>query len=437
MNRNFAEKLHQTLVDDHQDARLCADISDRACQETPGNFTLILFSYLMTKLGDMIYSPKVSLVWLLSLVGAPAYLIGALVPLRESGSLIPQLFIGSYIRQLPVRKWVWVFGSIAQGMSILVVLWVILNFEGAIAGWLILFLLAVFSLARGFCSVSTKDVIGKTIPKNQRGQLTGWSTAGAGVCTVFLGGIFLYTQQNPDDHTLFLWMIFSAGLMWFVAAMFYSRITEFRGETHGARNAMEALRKLSLLYHDKPFRHFVLIRALLMCSALSAPYYIALAQYELGTDYRLLGMFIIMNGLASLLSAPFWGRFADHSSKKVMITAAYITALLGLMIFFIGLISPALLATVWFLPLCYLILSIAHSGIRIGRNVYVVNLGKGNNRTDYVAISNTVIGVLLLIVGMVGLLTDWIGLIGIIFLLSLMGLAGAILGMNLAELETD
>ena len=33
-----------------------------------------------------------------------------------------------------------------------------------------------------------------------------------------------------------------------------------------------------MLVDDKPFRHFVITRALLMCSALSAPFYVALAQ---------------------------------------------------------------------------------------------------------------------------------------------------------------
>ena len=94
---------------------------------------------------------------------------------------------------------------------------------------------------------------------------------------------------------------------------------------------------------------------------------------------------------------------------------------------------PELSGTVWFLPLAYFVLSVAHSGVRVGRKTYVVNLATGNKRTDYVAISNTTIGVLLLMVGSVGLLTPIITNAGVIGLLALMGLGGAALGTTLAD----
>ena len=68
--------------------------------------------------------------------------------------------------------------------------------------------------------------------------------------------------------------------------------------------------------------------------------------------------------------------------------------------------------------------------MRVGRKTYVVDLATGNKRTDYVAISNTVIGVLLLLVGSVGALSPIIGNAGIIALLAFMGLAGALLGLT-------
>ena len=71
----------------------------------------------------------------------------------------------------------------------------------------------------------------------------------------------------------------------------------------------------------------------------------------------------------------------------------------------------------------------AHSGVRVGRKTYVVDLATGNQRTDYVAISNSVIGVLLLVVGTVGSLARLIGHGGVIGLLAVTGLAGAALGL--------
>jgi hypothetical protein len=428
------ETVYDVLTDE-EDARICDDIDEAACRERPLSFLLILASSFMTKLGDALSSPKTTLAWAVTAVGAPAFVLGFLVPIRESGSMIPQLFIGSYIRQLALRKWVWVAGSVVQFLAVtgmgLVVLWL----EGAAAGWALLALVTLFSLARGFCSVAAKDVMGKTIPKPKRGQLTGWSASLAGAVAIGVGIVLMMPSDGRLGEATLGLLLILAGVLWLLAALVYAQVPEQPGETGGARNAAEALRQLRLLATDRPFRRFVITRALLMCSALSAPFYVALAQQEVGSPAWLLGAFVAAAGIASLVSAPLWGRFADRSSKSVMIAAALITSGIGIVTALAWKFVPPLIATAWYLPLAYFVLSAAHSGVRVGRKTYVVNLAGGNRRTDYVAISNSVIGVLLLLVGTVGLLTPLIGHAGVIGLLALMGLAGAGLGATLPAAE--
>ena len=112
-----AREIYEKLVNE-EDARLCEDLDEQACRERPRSFLLILGAQFFTKLGDAVISPKTTLAWLTQVVGAPAFVLGFLVPLRESGSLIPQVFIGGVIRRLPVRKWVWVAGSVAQAACV-------------------------------------------------------------------------------------------------------------------------------------------------------------------------------------------------------------------------------------------------------------------------------------------------------------------------------
>jgi hypothetical protein len=430
----IAETIYEKLTDT-EDARLCDDIGDAACHEVPGSFTTILLSHFLTKLGDALASPKTTLAWVTSIVGAPAFVLGFLVPIRESGSLIPQLFISSVIRRLPVRKWVWVLGSLVQSAAVLGIGAVVLFLQGAAAGWAILALVTLFSLARGFCSVASKDVLGKTIPKTKRGQLTGWAASAAGLVTLAVG-LALVLPTMSDGASLYGYLLIAAGGLWLIAAAVYSRIAEQPGETAGGRSALEALARLRLLVSDRPFRRFVITRALLMCSALSAPFYIALAQSVLGSPSYMLGLFVAASGLANLLSAPLWGRFADRSSKHVMVAAGLLTAGVGLLTVTVDLLAPRVVASFWYLPLAYLGLSVAHSGVRVGRKTYVVDLAGGNRRTDYVAISNSVIGVLLLVVGSIGLLVPMIGNAGVIACLAAMGLAGAALGAALPGVQS-
>jgi len=111
------------------------------------------------------------------------------------------------------------------------------------------------------------------------------------------------------------------------------------------------------------------------------------------------------------------------------------TLILGVVVFVVDLVAPQLLASLWLLPGCNFLLSIAHQGVRIGRKTYVVNLGKGNQRTDYVAVSNTLIGVVLLLLGFSGALTSFVGLSSLILLLSLMGGVGMFMARCLPDVE--
>ncbi len=433
--RQRLESIYDYLANE-EDARVCRDISDQACREVPRNFFLIIAANTLSKLGDTLSNPKTVLSWLLEYLQAPLYLIGLLVPIRESGSLIPQLAIASYIRRLAVRKWAWIGGSLVQALSIAAIGLVAMLAEGTLAGWLIIGLLVVFSLGRGLCSVAFKDVQGKTIPKTRRGLLGGYSASIAGYISLAVGLGFLLFEHDAGA-AFYGGLLLLVALTWLLAAALFSGVAEDSGETGGGGNALaEALQRLGLLVSDRSFRRFVITRTLLLCSALTAPYYIVLAQQgSHAGDLSLLGLFIIANGLASSLSAPFWGRLSDRSSKTVMIAAALMTGTLGIVTFIIATGVPLLHESRWTYPLLFLLLGIAHSGVRLGRKTYIVDLAGGNRRTDYVAVSNTVIGVMLLLMGGLGALASVTSAAGVILLFSLLGLAGALVGRGLPEVE--
>lgn len=426
------ETIYNTLTDSDDDDR-AVELSDAAFARAPRSFLLILLSSFLTKLGDALASTKTTIPWLVTATGAPPFVIGLLVPLRESGSMIPQLFIGSAVSKLAIRKWIWIAGSVGQSLCVLSLGVVALSVEGAVAGWAIVIAITFFSLFRALCSVVSKDVIGKTVPRSRRGQLTGWSASAAGLISVLVGLALMLPIGENIEAIVLAPILFGAGALWLLAAFFYARVPEDKGETGGGRSAAESLGKLRLLLVDRPFRRFVITRALLMCSALSAPFYVTMAQERAGSRALLLGAFVAAAGLASLVSGPLWGRFADRSSKRVMIAAALLTSAVGFTVVFLDRTVPALQASVWFLPGAYLLLSIAHSGVRVGRKTYVVNLGSGNLRTDYVAISNSVIGITLLFAGSLGFLVPSIGNEGVIVVLAAMGLVGAVFGTTLPE----
>ena len=127
--------------------RACRDIPESACKEEGNNFLRHVVSLTLSKSSDGLIDPKLVLSWLLTHLGAPAYLIGALVPVREAGALLPQLLTAKKIRELPRRKLAWALGALVQGLSALAIALSALFLSGLQAGLAIVGSLAVLAVA--------------------------------------------------------------------------------------------------------------------------------------------------------------------------------------------------------------------------------------------------------------------------------------------------
>lgn len=426
-----ADRLY-ALVANEEDARSCSDISDAACRVVPGNFFRIIGANTLSKIGDLLINPKTVLAWLIVAVGAPPALVGVLVPIRESGSLIPQLAIGAWVRRHPVRKWFWVGGAVAQGLSVLAMGAAVWLLDGLAAGLVIIALLALFSLSRGFCSVAMKDVQGKTVPRARRGRLAGLAATLSGLATLLVGLLLFGGGEDPAMR-FYAMLLLGAGLCWLLAAALFARVDEYAGETGGGGHALrDAWRSLRLLVDDAPFRNFVIARALLMASALGSPFVVTLAQRQ-ADGAAMLGGFVVASSLASTLSASIWGYLADVSSRQVMLRAGALAALICLLTAALAIADPAWSGTAWIYPLAFFVLAIAHAGVRIGRKTYLVDMAGGNKRTDYTAVSNTVIGVLLLVVGVLSAAVALLGPAWALIVLGGMGALGSFWSSRLPE----
>ena len=192
-------------------------------------------------------------------------------------------------------------------------------------------------------------------------------------------------------------------------------------------------KELGLLKTDSVFRQFVIARSLFLCAALSAPYYVLIAQQRSENGVFILGLFIMASGLASLLSSPFWGLFSDFSSRKVMVSASLLSAIIGVALFVTVEFFPSASFTTLLIVILYFALNVAHQGVRIGRKTYLVNLGEGNKRTSYVSVSNTIIGFILLAMSSISLLTYSISLASLVLVFSIITLVGSYMAICLPE----
>jgi hypothetical protein len=424
------------LVTGDEDARVCKDIPPASCNDQPRNFFAYLGANLLTKVADELCSAKLILPWLLGAVGAPAALVGLLVPIREAGVLVPQLAVAAYIRRLPLRKYVWILGSLLSAAALAIMALAAATLSGAAAGWVIVGVLVLFSLMRGLCSVSAKDVLGKTVSKARRGNLMGISAGVAGALTLALGLYLQFAAGDQTDLALLTALLAGAALLFALAALIFDVIAEQPGATEGGGNALKtAIESIALLRTDPLFLHFVLVRIALLSVALAPPFYVLLLQSGGNGELTGLGLLIIASGLASSISAPVWGRLSDRSSRLVMVLASAAAGLVGLLTWLLARMDADLLHGPYLFAGLFLMLNVAHSGVRLGRKVYLVDMANSNTRAAMVAVSNTVIGIAMLAGGLIGIIADIYDAAAVILVLGIGSLGAALYALTLKEVS--
>ncbi len=193
-----------------------------------------------------------------------------------------------------------------------------------------------------------------------------------------------------------------------------------------------------LLRDDAPFRNFVLVRSLLLVSALSPPFVVSLSVGTGSQGLAGLGGFVIASGVASLLGGRIFGRWADRSSRSLMsFGAAAASAVIVVLVIAVSI--PGFDGSTWWgtgiFVLGYLLLTMLHTGVRVGRKTYVVDMAEGDQRTTYVAVSNSAMGIILLIVGAISSALAALGIPFALLFLAAMGVVGVFAGARLPDVS--
>ncbi|UMA63759.1 MFS transporter [Roseivivax marinus] len=409
-------EVYGTLTDDDGDA------SAREAR----NGLRHMVSLSVQKVADGLIDPKLVLAWLMNVLGAPAYLVGFLVPIREAGALLPQILLAGPTEALRHRKWVWVAGCAVQGGGALGIALSALMLDGAAAGVAICLSLAVLACARAACSVSYKDILGKTVPKTRRGAVKGVAGS-ASSAAVLVFALLLISGLLQEKGPLVV-AILVASALWFLASAVFATLEEKPSEPGKSRGL-----DLSPLREDAQFRRFIAARGALTATALAPPYLVILS----GGDSALqrLGALLLASAAAAFVSSYVWGRLSDRSSRKVLMLsglsggiAMAVAALAGAM----GWTDGVVIA-----PLILFVMQIAYQGVREGRGTYLVDMAPADKRSTYAALANTSIGVLLLVAGAFGGALSAGGAVWALAGFAVLSCVGALIAVGLNEVEVS
>ncbi|WP_245306241.1 MFS transporter [Roseovarius aestuariivivens] len=403
--------------------RLTGQESDRT---EARNGLIHVVSLSMTKVADGLIDPKLVLSWLLGVLGAPGIFIALLVPIREAGALLPQIFLAGRLNQMKQRRWMWALGSAGQGIAAAGIVIAALTLEGWAAGQVFCVALAVLALCRAACSVSYKDILGKTVGQAKRGAVTGMagsvSSAAVLVFALLLLSGFLQTKAGV------IAAIGLASVLWILAFFTFSRLREEDSEPGGPDSA-EGYWKM--LKKDANLRRFILVRGLLTSTALAPPFLAVMTTGEGGGSVQTLGGLLLASAAAGFASSYAWGWLADRSSRMMLLAAGGLAALaMGAAIS----VQAAGLAQVPFLiPGILFVLMVAYHGVRQARSTYLVDISPEDRRTANAAVANLAIGIILLAAGAFGGALSWVGPNGALAGFAAMSALGGLAALGLRE----
>lgn len=372
--------------------------------------------------GDQIVAAKTVLPWLLQAAGAPGFFIALLVPIREAGSMLPQAAFTPWVTTQRSRKRIWVIGSLGQAVAAALIGVAALLLDALALGLTVTLLLAVLAVFRALCSIASKDVQGRTISKGRRGVITGRAAAVGGAVALAVGLLLEYIG-TPIPTWILAALIFASAAAWAIAAIVFHTIDEpvSDEEPRGLERGWWA-DTWGLFTGDREFRQFVIVRSLLLVSALSTAFIVTLSQ-EIGYGLTGLGAFLIASGLASVLGGRISGVWSDASSRNVMSYGA-----LAASVVIVGLVAAAAwlpgAANAWVFPIGFFLVNLAHTAIRVARKTYIVDMAEGDTRTRYVGAANTLMGVILLVIGAISGVVAQLGPSAALLFLAAIGFVG-------------
>jgi hypothetical protein len=375
----------------------------------------IIVTLVLSKLTDILLSAKTTLPTLLNSLGAPSWMLGFLVPLRESGSLLPQAMMSAWLTTKSDRRVPWVVSMLIQTSFIAIMILVPLsvlpffmneNTEsyGLLSGAVVLTALIGLSLARAMTSLTMKDIQGEHLNKGKRGNVVGIASMSAGILSLLFALVMMWSGKLNEQVILIIAILcFVAMLLSVMALKSLETDVEVKSK-HKDKSTIKNLTTANIKSYLDTFSgelgRFILVRSCFVHTALVAPFYIAWAS-SLSTQGGIvtLSSFIVAQASATILSSYIWGALSDRNAKLTMQLGAAIVVLICVVtVVVIHFNLAQAVHSFWFIA-GYFLISVGHEGARSGRKVYALDIKEGSDRTDFIGKANTAIGVVILTLG--------------------------------------
>ena len=370
------------------------------------NFICFVLDYVFFGVGMAFASQTTVLPSFVSQLTDAPPLIGLSSTIMTGAWLLPQLIAASYLAD-KARKKPYLMLPAAIGRPVFCLLAGVLFLAGDRAPALILGLffvgLAVFMSTDALAAVAWFDILSKAIPATRRGRLFGIAQFFSGLLTVGAGAAvsaLLGPQGPPFPHNYAL-LFFLAGLSFLASLLVMSFLREPVKPTEAKRLPWNAFlpKLLTVLRENRTFSLATALRLLTGISGMTLPFYVIYATEELHLGIEAIGLFLSAQVVGGILAGFVWGYLNERSGSKIVVQCSIVMALasplLALLIGTIGRLAGAL--TVYLYSLIFLAVGALNSSYMPGFINFILELAPPEERPTYIALTNTICGMLLVL----------------------------------------
>ena len=371
------------------------------------NFRLGVINGALFTLAETLMDPTLVMVAFVSALTSSPLLIGLIVPLRNTGWFLPQLYVSTFLQSWPYKKPLYsamaVIRTLAWGG---VAISVALVREPAALLALVIGLFAVNAFAAGFAGLVFMSVVAKTIPPRRRTGFFAWRLTTGGILAIGAGFVVRVVLAQ-DSHLVFprnFLLLFGAAFVFSVAGLLAYNRTDEPPDTEvppGTTLRSQLRKARRVLATDLTYQAFLKMRMALMLAGVATPFFVVWARLRFGVPPEWVGIYLATVTAASLVSNPLFGHFSHRASNHKLMAAA---ALAGLLMVTLVLalavagvfqpISPTV-AGLWLIPV-FILSGIREAGIGVTASSLLLDLAPSARRPLYVGFTHSVLGLILL-----------------------------------------
>jgi MFS family permease len=385
------------------------------------NFVLHVLNGGLITFAEALASPALIMTAFLSQLTTSNVLIGLMAPMRDAGWFLPQLFVAPWVERQSRKVNAYRAGSVFRlGFWGLLVLsaFVIQDHD-----WLLLAVFVssvLFSVVAGLAGLPFLVLTAKVIPPDRRGLVFGLRAFIGGALGIAAGGLVAFVLSGqlgltfPQNYAL----VFAFALVAYAAS--YTALGLVREQpdvvpAHSTPPLQNLRRAWAVARADRRFQGFLLLRIAQLAGTACVPFLTVYAKRVLNVSDSFIGSLVSITLASSLLSNIVWARLSDRRGNRLVMLIGN-----GMGVLFCALAALAVVqadlepaAAQAVLMALFALSGALTAGINLASVPLMIESSAPEQQSLYFGLSNTVLGVVLLLTSLVGLIVDRFGYLGL------------------------